>query len=55
VNLLGDNLGTIKENTETLIPASRKIGLEMNVNKLMLLSRYQNAGQNCDIKIENII
>jgi hypothetical protein len=30
VNLLGDNLDTIKKNTETLIIASKEVGLEIN-------------------------
>jgi hypothetical protein len=53
VNLLGDNLDTIKENTETLINASKEGGLEINVDKTkyMLLYRQQNVGQNRDIKI----
>jgi hypothetical protein len=55
VNLLGDNIDTIKKNTETVIDASMEVGLEINVEqtKYMLLSRYQNVGQNCDIKIAN--
>jgi hypothetical protein len=31
VNLLGDNMDTIKKNTETLIDASKEVGLEINV------------------------
>jgi hypothetical protein len=55
VNLLGDNIDTIKENTETVIDASEEVGLEINVDKTkyMLLSRHQNVGQNPDIKIAN--
>jgi hypothetical protein len=55
VNLLGDNIDAIKKNTETLIDASKEVGLEMNVEKTkyMLLSRHQNVGQNRDIKIAN--
>jgi hypothetical protein len=30
VNLLGDNMDTIKKNTETLIDASKEVGLEVN-------------------------
>jgi hypothetical protein len=33
VNLLGDNIDTIKKSTETLIDASEAIGLEINVDK----------------------
>jgi hypothetical protein len=52
VNLLGDNVDTRKKNMETIIDASKEVGLEINVEKTkyMLLSRHQNAGQNCNIK-----
>jgi hypothetical protein len=55
VNLLGDNIDTIKKNTETLIDAGKEVGLEINVEKTkyMLLSRHQKVGQNRDIKIAN--
>jgi hypothetical protein len=56
VKVLGDNIDTIEKNTETLIDASKEVGLEINVErtKYMLLSRHQNAGQNRDIEIANI-
>jgi hypothetical protein len=58
VNLLGDNIDTIKKNTETLINVSKEVGLDINVQKTkyMMLSRHQNVGQNQDIKIaiENV-
>jgi hypothetical protein len=55
VNLLGDNIDTIKKTTETLIDASKEVGLEVNVEKTkyMLVSRDQNADRNRDIKIGN--
>jgi hypothetical protein len=55
VNLLGDNIDTIKKNMDILIDASKEAGLEINVDKIkyMLLSRHQNVGQNRDIKIAN--
>jgi hypothetical protein len=45
VNLLGDNIYTIKRNTKPLIDASKE------KTKYMFLSRQQNAGQNLNIKI----
>jgi hypothetical protein len=55
VNLLGDNIDTIKKNTETLTDANKEVDLEINAekSKYMLLSHYQNAGQYRDIEIAN--
>jgi retron-type reverse transcriptase len=41
-NLLEDNIDTIKKNTETLIYASKEVGLKINAEKTkyMLLSRH---------------
>jgi retron-type reverse transcriptase len=54
VNLLRDDIlvDTIKKSVDTLIDASRQVGLEINIEKTkyMLLSHHQNAGQNRDIK-----
>jgi uncharacterized protein YoxC len=52
VNLLGDNIDTIKKNTQTLFDAIKEVGLEVSTEKTkyMLLSRHQNVGKNHDIK-----
>jgi hypothetical protein len=53
VNLLGDNINTIKKGTEILIDSSKKADLEINVEKTkyILLSHRRNACQNQDINI----
>jgi hypothetical protein len=55
VNLLGYNMDAVYKNEETLIGASKEVGLKINVEKTKyrLLSRHQNADQNRDIKIAN--
>jgi hypothetical protein len=54
-NLLGDNIETMKKNRETVIRASKEVGLEVNVEKTkcMLVSHHHNADQNRDIQIAN--
>jgi hypothetical protein len=46
VNLLDDNIDTVKKNTETSIDTSKEVGLEVNTEKTkyILLSHHQNAG-----------
>jgi hypothetical protein len=55
VDLLGNDTEIIKRNTETLIDASKEVGLEVNVEKTryMLASHHWCAGQAWDIKIAN--
>jgi hypothetical protein len=58
VNVLRDNIDTIKTNAETLIDASKEVGLEVNAKetkytRYTLLSPHWSAGQNHDIKIPN--
>jgi hypothetical protein len=51
----GDSVNTIKESSETLLEASRDIGLEINAEKTkcMIMSRHTNSGQNQNIRIAN--
>jgi hypothetical protein len=53
VNLLGDNIDTIKKSIETLIDASKEVGPEGNTErtKYFLMPRHRIAGQNRNIKI----
>ena len=55
VNMLGENLQTIRENKEIFIKASKDIGLEVNFDKTkyMITFRQQNIAQNQNIVIEN--
>jgi hypothetical protein len=55
VNLLGDSVNTVKENTESLLEISRDVGLEINAEKTkyMIMSHHPNSGQNQNIRIAN--
>ena len=55
VNILGGSAHTVKENAETLVSATKEIGLEVNADKTkyMIMSRDQNAGRSYSMKIYN--
>jgi hypothetical protein len=57
MNLPESNVDTIKKNTETLIDASKEVGIEVNTEKTkytnILLFHHQNAGKNHNITIAN--
>jgi hypothetical protein len=55
INLLRDGKNTIKEKTETLLEASRDVGLEVNAEKTkyIKMSRHRNSGQIQNIRTAN--
>jgi hypothetical protein len=55
ISVRGKNINTIKRNTEALLKASNKIGVDVNVEKIMYMfvSRDQNAGQNRNLITDN--
>ena len=55
VNILAGSIHTLKKNSETLVAATREIGLEVSADKTkhMVMSRDQNAGRIHSVRIDN--
>jgi hypothetical protein len=55
INLLGNSINTINENTDTLFGAGRDVGLETNSEKTkyMIMSCHQNSRQKQKIRMAN--
>jgi hypothetical protein len=54
INMLDDNIKTIKENRETLLGASREVGLEINTEKTKyIIFCHHNSGQKQNIRRAN--
>ena len=55
VNILGGSIHTLKKNAESLVVATREIGLEVSADKTkyMIMSRDQNAGRNHSVRTDN--
>jgi hypothetical protein len=54
VNLLGDNIDTVKKNTEILIDASKEVGLEINVEKPKYKYTINSKGSCNDLGMQTV-
>jgi hypothetical protein len=43
VNLLGENIETLRKNTETLIDTGKEIGVNVEKTEYILVSHHQNS------------
>jgi len=57
IHILGGTIHTVKESSESLVAATREIGLEVSAEKTkyMVVSRDQNAGRIHSVRIHNSI
>jgi hypothetical protein len=55
VNLMGENIVTMKKKTETVLDTSKEVSLEVNPEKTkhMLMSHYQKVGPKRSIRLPN--
>jgi hypothetical protein len=55
ITILEGSVNTVKENAETLVVATKEIGLEVNADetKYMVMSWDRNAGRGHGVKIDN--
>ena len=55
VNILGGSIHSLKENAESLVAATKEIGLEVSADKskYMVVSRDQNAGRIHSVRVDN--